>query len=54
LENVVLPVDYVKISITDARVVKLRTIPNMHASFSNVPKKKISVIVKNAWSFHAI
>ena len=45
---------YVKASIRDALDVKSRTPPNMHASFSSAPKKKISVIVKNAWSFHAI
>ncbi len=54
LENAVLPVNYAKTSIMDALVVKLRTIPNMHASFSSAPKKKISDIVNNVGSFHAI
>jgi hypothetical protein len=54
LENAVLPVNYAKTSIRDALAVKLRTFPNMHASFSSAPKKKMSDIVKSVWSFHAI
>ena len=54
LENVVLPVNYAKTSITDAMAVKLRTPPNIHASFSSAPNKKMSDIVKSVWSFHAV
>ena len=54
LENAALPVDYAKTSTTDALAVKPRTSRNLHASFSNVPNKKMSDIVKSVWSFHAV